>query len=120
MENLEQKIEEASSLEELEKIRIEIFGKKGVLAAEFAKLKDVPGPEKKAFAEGLNRQKAELQARFDVRRETLAEEELERKMRAEALDVSLYSGLGGKGALHPVRETMDRIIDYFVALNFAV
>ena len=120
MENLEKKIEEASSLEELEKIRIEIFGKKGVLAGEFARLKDVPGPEKKAFAEGLNRRKAELQALFDARRERLAEEELERRMRAEALDVSLYSNLGEKGALHPVRETMDRIIDYFVALNFAV
>ncbi|WP_292662159.1 phenylalanine--tRNA ligase subunit alpha [Nitratifractor sp.] len=120
MENLEEKIAGASSLEDLEKVRIEIFGKKGALAAEFAKLKDVPGPEKKAFAEGLNRRKAQLQALFDARKETLAAEALERTMRSEALDVSLYSGLGEKGALHPVRETMDRIIDYFVALNFAV
>ena len=120
MEELEKKIEEASSLEELEKVRIEIFGKKGALAAQFARLKDIPGPEKKAFAEGLNRQKAELQERFDARRALLAQQEMQRKLEAEALDVSLYSGLGSKGALHPVRETMDRIVEYFVALNFAV
>jgi len=120
LEELEKKIEEASSLEELEKVRIEIFGKKGALAAQFARLKDIPGPEKKAFAEGLNRQKAELQERFDARRALLAQQEMQRKLEAEALDVSLYSGLGSKGALHPVRETMDRIVEYFVALNFAV
>ncbi len=120
MQELEKKIEEASSLEELEKVRIEIFGKKGALAAQFARLKDIPGPEKKAFAEGLNRQKAELQERFDARRALLAQQEMQRKLEAEALDVSLYSGLGSKGALHPVRETMDRIVEYFVALNFAV
>jgi phenylalanyl-tRNA synthetase alpha chain len=120
LENLEQKIAQASTLEELEKVRIEIFGKKGILAAEFAKLKDIPGPEKKAFAEGLNRRKAELQALFDERLAALKEAKLQEQLRAEALDVTMYSGLGEKGALHPVRETMDRIVEYFVAMNFAV
>jgi len=120
LDQLKEKIESASSLEELEKIRIEIFGKKGVLAAEFAKLKDVPGPEKKAFAEGLNRRKAELQSLFDARLEALKEAALQARLRAEALDVTMYSNLSGKGALHPVRETMDRIVEYFVAMNFAV
>jgi len=120
LEHLEQKINEASSLEEMEQIRIEIFGKKGVLAQEFAKLKTIPGPEKKAFAEGLNRQKARLQELFDARLERLKAEALERRLREEALDVTLYSGLSEKGALHPVRETMDRIVEYFVGLNFAV
>jgi len=64
MENLEEKIVEADSLETLEKVRVELFGKKGVLAAEFAKMKDVPGPEKKAFAEGLNKNKAALANKF--------------------------------------------------------
>ncbi|ADV45598.1 phenylalanine--tRNA ligase subunit alpha [Nitratifractor salsuginis] len=120
MENLEQKIAQASTLEALEKVRIEIFGKKGILAAEFAKLKDVPGPEKKAFAEGLNRKKAQLQARFDERLSALKEARLQEQLKAEALDVTMYSGFGEKGALHPVRETMDRIVEYFVSMNFAV
>ena len=67
MENLEAKILQAGSLVVLEKVRIELFGKKGILAAQFAKMKDVPGPEKKAFAEGLNKQKAALQEVFDTR-----------------------------------------------------
>jgi phenylalanyl-tRNA synthetase alpha chain len=120
MEALEAKINAADTLEALEKVRIEIFGKKGVLAAEFAKMKDIPGPEKKAFAEGLNKQKAALQAAYEARLETLKAEALERRLKEEAIDTTLYGDIATKGALHPVTDTMERIIDYFVALNFAV
>ncbi len=120
MKTLQTRIEEATSLDALEKIRVEIFGKKGLLAAEFAKLKDVPGPEKKAFAEGLNSKKAALQDAFEHRLSILKNIALEKQLKAEAIDVSLYSDLGEKGALHPVAQTMDKIIDYFVSLNFSV
>ena len=120
MKNLEEKIINSDSLESLEKVRVELFGKKGLMAAEFAKLKDIPGPEKKAFAEGLNKDKAALQASFDKRYEELKSIEIENMLKSEAIDVSLYSTLANKGALHPVMETMDKIIDYFVAMNFSV
>jgi phenylalanyl-tRNA synthetase alpha chain len=120
MKELEDKIVQAVSLEDLEKVRIELFGKKGVLAAEFAKMKDIPGPEKKAFAQGLNEKKAKLQEIFDNQLESLKSKAIEQKLKQEAIDVSLYSQVDSKGALHPVMETMDKIIDYFVALNFSV
>jgi len=120
LKHLEEKITQADSLESLEKIRIELFGKKGVLATEFAKLKDVPKSEKKAFAEGLNRNKAHLQNLYDERYNILKKIEIERILKTEAIDVSLYSNLETKGALHPVMATMDKIIDYFVALDFSV
>lgn len=120
METLEQQINDASSLSELEKVRIDLFGKKGALSKEFAKLKDVPGSEKKAFAEGLNNKKASLQTAFDKRYELLKKEEIEKLLKAEAIDVSLYGNLDEKGAYHPVMSTMEKIIDYFVALNFAI
>jgi len=120
LKNLEELITEADSLETLEKVRVELFGKKGALAAQFAKLKDVPGPEKKTFAEGLNKNKAKLQAIYDEQYELLKKKEIERLLQAEAIDVSLYNNLNQKGALHPVMVTMDKIIDYFVALNFSI
>ena len=120
METLKQQINDANSLTELEKVRIDLFGKKGTLSKEFAKLKDVPGPEKKAFAEGLNTKKASLQTAFDERYEMLKKEEIEKLLKAEAIDVSLYGNLDEKGAYHPVMSTMEKIIDYFVALNFAI
>jgi len=120
LKHLEDKITQATTLELLEKVRIELFGKKGAMAAEFAKLKDVPGPEKKAFAEGLNKHKITLQKSYDEKFDILKKEAIEEILKSEEIDVSLYGNLENRGALHPVMSTMDKIIDYFVALNFAI
>jgi len=120
LKTLENSINHASSLDELEKVRVEIFGKKGLLAAEFAKLKDVPGPEKKDFAQNLNLQKSSLQEKFDEKLSTLEKLALDKQLQSETIDVSLYSMQSELGALHPITQTMNKIIDYFVALNFSV
>ena len=120
METLTKEIESASSLDELDKVRVEIFGKKGLLAAEFAKLKNVPGPEKKAFAQGLNNKKAELLEIFEQKLLNVKSIVLEKQLLKEKIDVSLYSNTTTKGAVHPITQTMDKIIDYFVSLNFSV
>ena len=120
MEELRKKIEDAANLEELERVRIEIFGKKGILAAEFAKLKDIPPAEKKDFAKNLNEQKAALSDIFEARKLELMAEAIQEQMRAEAIDVSLYGYELKKGSTHPVMDTMDKIIDFFATLNFAV
>ncbi len=120
MDSLINKIKDALSLEELEKIRVEIFGKKGILAKEFAKLKDVAPSQKKEFAKTLNEKKSTLLKLFEERLKELKEIELNRLLESQREDLSIYSSLQEKGALHPVKETMDKIIDYFVALNFSV
>ncbi len=120
MKKLEEKILQAKSLEELEQIRIEIFGKKGILTSKFAMLKDVPPSEKRAFAQELNKKKFHLQRVYGEIYEKLKSEEIDKLLKSEAIDVSLYSNLETKGALHPVMETMDKIIDYFISLNFSV
>ena len=120
MESLEDKIKQAGDLKTLESVRIEIFGKKGVLAAEFAKMKEVPNEEKKEFAKNLNIMKAKLTELFDARKMLLEAEAISEMMAKDGVDVTMYHGKSTSGALHPVMETMNRIIDYFVALNFSI
>ena len=62
------KIESASTLEELESLRVDTLGKKGVLTIEFAKMKDIPADDKKSFAENLNRQKDEITRALDSKK----------------------------------------------------
>ena len=49
--------------------------------------------------------------------EALAIDEM---MAKEGVDVTLYKIKSTSGALHPVMETMNKIIDYFVSMNFSV
>ena len=114
------KINEAQSVATLEEIRISLFGKKGVLAGEFAKMKGLSGAEKGKLAKELNTHKSALMNEFTAKKIVLETEALRSAMKAEAIDVSMFSTSSQAGALHPVMETMDRIVEYFSSMNFAV
>ena len=115
-----EKISNATSLEELENLRIDTLGKKGILTLEFAKMKSVPNEEKKAFAENLNKQKTLITDAIESKKEILEKLALNNKLEAERIDVTRFNNELTCGATHPVVETMDRIIQYFQNLNFAI
>ena len=115
-----EKITNAASLEELENLRIDTLGKKGVLTLEFAKMKSVPNEEKKAFAENLNKNKTLITDALEAKKVILEKVALNQKLENEKIDVTRFNNELSCGATHPVVETMDRIIKYFQNLNFAV
>ena len=114
------KIESSKSIEELESVRVELLGKKGVLTLEFAKMKDIPNEEKKSFAQNLNLQKEQVTNALDSKKELLEFELLNKKLELEKIDVTKFNNTISSGSVHPVSETMNRIINYFLNLNFAV
>lgn len=114
------KIESSKTIEELESVRVELLGKKGVLTLEFAKMKDIPNEEKKSFAQNLNLQKEQVTNALDSKKELLEFELLNKKLELEKIDVTKFNNTISSGSVHPVSETMNRIINYFLNLNFAV
>ncbi|MDL0088282.1 phenylalanine--tRNA ligase subunit alpha [Campylobacter gastrosuis] len=120
MRDFVNEIKNCQNLAELEKIRLEIFGKKGILATGFAKLKELDESAKKDFAESLNRQRDELGALLEAKKDELNELEISAKMKQDAVDISLFNEPLQTGAIHPVMDVMDRIIEYFVSQNFSL
>ena len=57
LKEIESTIASCTSLGELEKERVALFGKKGYFAAQFEELKKLDGEAKKAFAQNLNTDK---------------------------------------------------------------
>ena len=115
-----EKINNTISLEELENLRIDTLGKKGILTLEFAKMKSVPNEEKKAFAENLNKNKTLITDALEAKKVILEKVALNQKLENEKIDVTRFNNELSCGATHPVAETMNRIITYFQNLNFAV
>jgi phenylalanyl-tRNA synthetase alpha chain len=113
-------IKDCESLESLEKIRLELFGKKGYFAKEFARLKTLKGPEKKEAASVINANKELMSNLLAEKKEVLELAYMDKAMKEQSIDVSLYQPSSTPGALHPVTETMNSIIDYFVGMNFSV
>jgi phenylalanyl-tRNA synthetase alpha chain len=113
-------IDDSSTLKNLDDVRIAILGKKGYLSKEFAKLKEIPNEEKKDFAENLNKIKQLVTNRLAEKKDKLELEEQESILEKEKIDVTLFNSDKQSAAMHPVMETMDKIIDYFVSMNFEI
>ena len=120
MQEIKAKIDAASSLSELEAVRLELFGKKGIITALFTELKSAAPEQKKELAVSANEKRDYFSELIAAKRASLEAAEQKEAMKNEAIDVTLFNENVSCGALHPVMETMDKIIDYFIAQNFSV
>ena len=116
----EKQIDDAASLDALEAVRLELFGKKGYFPGEFARMKSVPAEERKQFAADLNAKKEVLSAKLATKKEQLEAVAMEAQLTGEAIDVSRFNSQNRTGAIHPVNRIMDRLINYFVGMNFSI
>ena len=120
MQEIKAKIDAASSLSELEAARLELFGKKGIITALFSELKSAAPEQKKELAVSANEKRDYFSELIAAKKASLEAAEQKEAMKNEAIDVTLFNENVYCGALHPVMETMDKIIDYFIAQNFSV
>ena len=120
MQEIKAKIDAAASLGELEAVRLELFGKKGIITALFAELKSAAPEQKKELAVSANEKRDYFSELIAAKKASLEAAEQKEAMKNEASDVTLFNENVNCGALHPVMETMDKIIDYFIAQNFSV
>lgn len=117
---MKKSIDSCENLQDLEKLRISLFGKKGHFAAQFAKMKQLSNEEKKEFAQKLNKEKEECLNLLNEKKLHLEAKAIAYEMKKDAVDVSLFNSQSSAGALHPVMDTMDKIIEYFVSMNFSI
>ena len=112
-------ISKVLNLDELEKIRVKLLGKNGIITQKFKELKNYSAEEKKIIAKELNELKEKAQQLIVEKKKELEEKQLVEQLKKERIDVT---GFVPKttGAMHPITETMNKIIDFFTKLNFSV
>jgi len=120
LNEIKQSILTCKSLKDLEQLRLSLFGKKGFFAIQFAKMKTLPNDEKRDFAQKLNADKELFLELLNDKKMILEATAIEKEMKENSVDVTLFNSTPTSGALHPVMETMDKMIDYFVSMNFSI
>ncbi|HEX2198207.1 MAG TPA: phenylalanine--tRNA ligase subunit alpha [Burkholderiales bacterium] len=108
---------DAASLEN-EKARF--LGKSGELAALQSTLKSLSQEEKRTAGAAFNAAKQKIEAALDARRAELAGEKLAARLAEEALDVTLPGRGAGRGGIHPVIRTWQRIEEIWRSIGFDV
>jgi phenylalanyl-tRNA synthetase alpha chain len=104
----------------LEAVRVAYLGKKGVLTALLQGLGALAPEQRPAAGAGINKAKVAVQEGIEARRQSLAAADIERRLAAETIDVTLPGRNAEVGGLHPITQTLNRIQDFFVRVGYQV
>ncbi|MCH1921423.1 phenylalanine--tRNA ligase subunit alpha [Shewanella sp. A3A] len=113
-------IEGAADLKTLDDIRVDYLGKKGKITDLMKLMATLSAEEKPAFGQKVNEVKKQVQHELSQRIDALKAAELEAKLKAEQVDVTLPGRRLENGGLHPVTRTIERIESFFGELGFSV
>jgi phenylalanyl-tRNA synthetase alpha chain len=110
----------ASSAEELERVRVDVLGRKGSLAAISKEMGKVAPERRAAAGKLLNAVKQEIEAAIEAKSAAFAGAALRARLEAEWVDLTLPAPGPRPGSLHPVTRIQAEIEDLFVSMGFTV
>ncbi|MDN4501429.1 phenylalanine--tRNA ligase subunit alpha [Alteromonadaceae bacterium BrNp21-10] len=116
----EEQINNATKPAELDNVRVEYLGKKGKLTDLLKGLGQLSNEERPAAGQLINKAKQQVQGLISARGEQLTAQELNQKLAAETIDVSLPGRSIESGGLHPVNRTIARMENFFSGIGFSV
>ncbi len=113
-------ITEAQDMDLLETLRVKYLGKKGELTAILRQMGQLSAQERPAMGQLANQLRSDIENAIEARKTELSAALLEKKLRDEALDVSLPGEKQPIGHKHPMYNVLDQIKDIFVGMGFEI
>lgn len=113
-------ISKASSLKDLEELRIKYTGRSGIVPKIMKGMKDLPNDQKPVVGNAANELSTIIKENIDDKTRQIEEIQLEKRLEEEKIDVSLNKDLLRLGHPHPLIKTMEDLEDLFVSMGFRV
>lgn len=104
----------------LENAKAKYLGKTGLITAQMKMLGKMEPEQRKAQGAMINAAKNRIESALNARRQELANEKLQARLNAEAIDVTLPGRGRRRGGIHPVMRTWERIERIFGSIGFDV
>ncbi|TDK33683.1 phenylalanine--tRNA ligase subunit alpha [Luteimonas terrae] len=111
-------IDAATTPEALETLRVALLGKSGSITAQLKALGALPGDQRKAAGEAINRARDAIGSALSTRKVALEDAALDAKLASQTIDVTLPGRDGARGGVHPISRTLERIADIFGRLGY--
>jgi len=108
----------APGTDALEALRVSLLGKSGSITAQLKSLGALPGDQRKAAGEAINRARDVIGEALSTRKAALEDAELDARLAGESIDVTLPGRDAGRGGIHPISRTMERMADIFGRLGY--
>jgi len=113
-------INAAADLSTLEQLRVKYLGKKGQLTEVLKELGKLPPADRPKAGQIVNRAKQEIQTLIEQRSTQLNQKQLQQKLAAESIDVTLPGRGHINGSIHPVILARNRIENIFATMGFEI
>ena len=114
------KLKEKLSLDQINQIKSDLFGKNGLISSQFKTLGSLDENKRKEFASELNKIKDELQNTISEKLKELELKKINEKLENEKVDITLPERPIVRGKIHPVSQTIDEISSIFSEIGFSV
>ena len=111
---------QCGDLKALEALRVGYLGKKGQLTAILKQMGKLSAEERPVVGQIANEVRQALEAAIAEKQEALREKELNDRLEAERIDVTMPGKARKTGGLHPLNIVMNDLIDIFQSMGFDV
>ncbi|QEK39458.1 phenylalanine--tRNA ligase subunit alpha [Candidatus Sneabacter namystus] len=111
-------IQSASSKEELERLRLDLIGKKGLISSQFSQLKSANLEQQKEKLKRLNKLKSEAITNIENKKQLLLKEQLNKQITNEWYDITLPGTPKKYGKIHPLTKAKHTLLSILAKLGF--
>ena len=113
LKTIEKEINEVTTWNELNEIKVKYMGKKGIIPELNTKIKDIPVEEKKSYGEKMNELKNGFNEYFEAKKIELETKLLNEKLQNESVDIGLPSTripMGNPNILEKIIEEVEELL----------
>lgn len=116
----QERFAKATDAAALENAKARFLGKDGAVTALLKSLGKLDPEQKRELGGRINKAKQQIESLLNQRRAELAQAELDARLAAETIDVTLPGRGRGMGGIHPVARSWERVEEIFRSIGFDV
>ena len=113
-------LEDVSSLNVLNDLKVKYVGKKGIITSLYSKMKDLSNEEKKDFGKKVNELRDLFNQKYDEIKSKLEEAEINKKLEDETIDVTLPGSTIKCGAPNVLEKLIEEVEEVFMSMGYDV
>ncbi len=113
-------MQEAGDLAALDAVRVGVLGKKGELTAVLKLMGKLSPEERPIMGQMANAVRAELETELEKRKAELEAAQLESRLAAEAIDVTIPGKEVSMGHQHPMNKVLQEVKEIFIGMGYTI
>ncbi|OLA10980.1 MAG: phenylalanine--tRNA ligase subunit alpha [Coprobacillus sp. 28_7] len=119
-ENAIKKIKDSKNVNELNESKAEFLGKKSPISEIMSKMKELSVDMKKDVGQRVNAFKQKVEETVNARLNEIKEEEVNKKLVSEEIDVTLPGKEMLEGSMHVLSKTVEELEDIFIGMGYEI